>query len=77
MTTITVAVADASGLQSTDTFDVSVIATPLVPFSLPRVVGSGVAGVSNVNVADFDADGKLDVLAEPTGEQACLVQGKW
>ena len=67
VSTITVTVTDAAGLQSSDTFDVSVIATPLVPFALPRVIGNGVAGVSNVNIADLDADGKLDVLAGAYG----------
>ncbi len=70
-TTITVTVTDAGGLQSSETFLLTVAANRLVPFTRPNFLdaGLGVPGFQS-QVADFNGDGKLDLLVAGSGANA-------
>ncbi|MFG0255382.1 MAG: FG-GAP-like repeat-containing protein, partial [Rhodopirellula sp. JB053] len=61
-TTITVTVTDEGGLQASDTFELVVTGTSLVPFGVPEVVGSGLDYVFEPELADINGDGHVDIL---------------
>jgi surface-anchored protein len=75
-TTITVTVTDAGGLQTVETFVLTVTANGLVPFAAPNLLPPGLGVASNSVVADFNGDGKLDLITSGSGvEQLGYRQG--
>lgn len=62
--TITVTVTDAGGLQTSDAFILTVTADSLVPFAVPASFSiSKEDGSSSLASADFNGDGKIDVVS--------------
>jgi surface-anchored protein len=74
--TITVTVTDAGGAQASDTFVLTVTANGLVPFATPNLLPPGLGVAANSVVADFNSDGKLDLVTSGSGvEQLGYRQG--
>jgi surface-anchored protein len=62
-TMITVTVTDAGGLQSSDSFVLTIVGNHVVPFALPAYYGGEVStSVGSSAAADLNGDGKVDLV---------------